>query len=106
MLEDLHPLDLHGSCPRRAYISILGQHLVAVVAKRSSGNLCLQQKQSAYKFEPIGLCMQLDEFVDIPVDHPFGYHCKLVVCHCHSKKRQYIPVVKSLPRYYLPAKPL
>ena len=87
MLGNLRPLDRHGSCPRHACISILGQHLGAVVTKRSSANPGLEEKPSAYKLEPIGLSVQLYKFVDIPVDHPFGYHCELVVGHCYPQQR-------------------
>ena len=59
-----------------------------------------------YQLESIRFPMRLNKLVDIPTDHPFRHHSKLVFAHCNTQKRQHIGMAKSIPCHNLFAEPL
>ena len=50
--------------------------------------------------------MGLNEFVDVPICHPFRGHCEFAIAHRRSQQRQHVRMVKCFPHYSFPAEPL
>ena len=59
-----------------------------------------------HKFERIRFPVRLDELVDIPIRHPFRYHCELVFIRRNAQKWQHVRMAKSVPCHDLLAEHL
>lgn len=60
----------------------------------------------SYKFEPIGVPVHLDKFIDVPICHPLRRHREVVGTHYNSQQWQNVWMAKSLPGHNLLAEPL
>ena len=60
----------------------------------------------SYKVKPIHIPVCLDELVDVSIDHPFRYHRKMPIAHCHAQQWKHILVAEAFPRHNFLAEPL
>lgn len=59
-----------------------------------------------YKPEPVHFPVRLNEFVNIPMHHPFRYHFELIFIRHDAQKRQHVWMTKNIPRHNLLAESL
>jgi len=61
---------------------------------------------NTHELHSIGLSVLLNEFIDVPVIHPLGYHRIFVRFQVHTEKRENIRVPQVLPSNSFSAKHL
>ena len=54
-----------------------------------------------HKLERICFPVRRDELIDIPIHHPFRYHCELVFIRRNAHQRQHIWMAKGVPSHNL-----
>ena len=64
------------------------------------------KEETPHKLEPVCALIGLSELIHISINHPFGYHCKILPAHRHAQQREQVWMAEAFPRHYLFAKPL
>jgi len=67
----------------------------------SSAMGAVDSRKKPYRLKPIHIPMRLDKLIDVSIGHPFRYHCKVAITHCHSQQWEDIWMVEAFPHYNL-----
>jgi len=71
--------------PFTVYIQQSTGNVFELSGEISSVTIRVNGGSKPYKLEPIHIPMCLNEFIDIPIDHPFRNHREDLFPHCHSQ---------------------